>query len=454
MNDSTRTSPLSGPGLSRRGFLAAMLAAGVPPLIVPSRVLGAEAPSRILRIGCIGTGRMGNGNMRNAINQGRKHAARIAAVCDVDSVRAAQAREDALAMGRELFGDSQGEITVHQDYQELLAREDIDAVIISAPDFWHAFMAIDAARTGKAIYVEKPLTFTVREGQTLVKAVRKHGVVLQTGSQQRSSIHFHRVCWLVRNGRIGTIREVEVFNPIDSGSGRPDPMPVPENLDYLRWMGPTTDEPYTEDRVHPQGRKHLRERPGWLQIGKYCHGMITGWGAHMYDIAQWGLGTDVDSGPVEIKAEAEFPDRGLFDVHTRYSGEARYANGVLLRSGTGPVGMVRFHGSDGWLEVERGKFNASNPDLLREKPVGGIELATSKNHMGNFLECARNGREPVAPVEVGHRTNTVCMLHHIAMKTGRTLRWDPATEQILDDLAAAAMLDREYREGFAARLDV
>jgi predicted dehydrogenase len=408
----------------------------------------------LLRIGCIGVGRMGTGNMRNAINQGREHAARVVAVCDADSRRAALARDAALTMGREVFGDSQGDVRIHNDHRELLAREDIDAVIISTPDFSHAFLALDVARAGKAIYLEKPLTYTVREGQALVKAVRKHRVVFQTGSQQRSSIHFHRVCWLVRNGRIGKIREIEVFNPIDSGSGRRDPMPVPENLDYLRWMGPITDESYTEDRVHPQGGDHLNDRPGWLQITKYCRGMITGWGAHMYDIAQWGLGLDADSGPVEIKAEAEFPDRGLFDVHTRYSGEARYANGVLLRSGTGPVGMVRFHGSDGWLEVERGKFKASKPEILREKPTGGIELATSKNHMGNFLECARAGRDPVAPAEVGHRTNTVCVLHHIAMQTGRAIRWDPAGEQILDDPAASAMLTREYRDGFAAQLDV
>ncbi len=410
--------------LGRRGFLGAVLAAGVAPLFIPARVLGAEAPSKLLRIGCIGTGRMGSGNMLSAIGLGPKHGARVVAVCDADRKRSRIAKT---------MAENQG----------------IDGVIISTPDFSHAFIAMDAARAGKGIYLEKPLTYTIDEGRALVKAVRKHGVVLQTGSQQRSSMYFHRVCWLVRNGRIGTLREIEVSNPPDGGTGKAAPMSVPENLDYTRWMGPTTDEPYTEDRVHPQNDKGLSSRPGWLQIEKYCRGMITGWGAHTYDIAQWGLGTDFDSGPVEISAQAEFPDRGLFDVHTTYKGEALYGNGVVMRSGSGKEGSTRFIGSDGWLYVERGKFEASDPALLREKPEGGIELATSGSHIGNFLDCLRSGRDPVAPVEVGHRSNTVSVLHHIAMKLGRKIKWNPATEEIIGDPAASAMLGREYRDGFA-----
>lgn len=433
----------------RRGFLGALLAAGVAPMFIPARVLGAEAPSKLLRIGCIGTGRMGSGNMRTAIGLGPKHGSRIVAICDADHHRSGITKAIAERSGRELHGDTFGEVRIHHDHRELLERDDIDGVIICTPDFSHASIAIDAARAGKGIYLEKPLTYTIHEGQALVKAVRKHGVVLQTGSQQRSSMYFHRVCWLVRNGRIGTLREIEVSNPPDSGHGNSQPMAVPGNLDYTRWMSVTTDEPYTEDRVHPQHDDSLSRRPGWLQIEKYCRGMITGWGAHTYDIAQWGLGTDFDSGPVEISAKGEFPDRGLFDVHTGYTGEARYANGVVMRSGSGKDGSTRFIGSDGWLYVERGKFEASNPAWLRERMEGGIELATSANHMGNFLQCLRSGKDPVAPVEVGHRSNTVSVLHHIAMKVGRKIRWNPTTEEIVDDPAAAAMLGREYREGYS-----
>jgi len=442
------------PGIRRRGFLGAMLAAGAAPMFIPARLRGADAPSKLLRIGCIGTGRMGAGNMLNAIAFGRRQPVRVVAVCDVDRRRAEITREMAESRSREIHGEGIDAVRIHHDHRELLARDDIDGVIISTPDFSHAHIALEAAKAGKGIYLEKPLTYTVAEGQALVKAVRNHGVVLQTGSQQRSSTHFHRVCWLARNGRIGTIREIEVFNPQDSGRGRTEPMPVPENLDYARWMEPTTDEPYTEDRVHPQDDPKLSKRPGWLQVAKYCHGMVTGWGSHNYDIAQWALGTDVDSGPVEVKADGDFPDRGSFDVHTRYSGEARYANGVLVRSKSGPGGRVRITGSDGWLDVQRGRFSASDPEILRERPAGGIVLATSGNHMGNFLECLRSGTDPVAPVEVGHRSNTVCLLHHIAMKTGRAIRWDPASEEILDDSAAAAMLHRKYRDGFKLPADL
>ena len=434
--------------IPRRGFLAAMLAAGAAPMIVPARLLGAQAPSKTLRLGSIGTGRMGTGNMVTAIGLGKKHGSQVVAVCDVDRIRAEAARETAETKGREIHGDKHDKIRVHHDYRELIARDDIDGVFICTPDFAHAHVAIAAARAGKGIYLEKPLTYTIPEGQALVKAVRKHGVVLQTGSQQRSSVYFHRVCWLARNGRIGEIREIEVFTPLDKGEGDATPMTVPDNLDYLAWMGPTTDAPYTEDRCHPQGADKIGRRPGWMQISDYCRGNVCNWGAHNYDIAQWALGTDLDSGPVEIQAEGDFPERGLFDVHTRYSGVARYANGVILKSGTGKGGLIRITGSEGWLEVERGGFKAGNPALLREKPEGGIELATSSNHIGNFIDCLRSGKDPVAPVEAGHRSNTICVLHHLAMTTGRTIKWDPVGESILDDPATAAMLHRKYRDGF------
>ena len=422
---------------SRRGFLATVIAAQVAPMFIPARLLGAEAPSKILRIGCIGTGRMGTTNMLSTVGLGVRHVSRVVAVCDADKNRSANARILTEERSRELHGESAAEVRIHHDHREMLAREDIDGVIICTPDFSHASIALDAVRAGKGVYLEKPLAYTIAEGQALVKAVRKHGVILQSGSQQRSSSHFHRVCWLVRNGRIGTLREIEVTNPADNGSADATPMPVPPNLDYLRWMGPTTDEPYTEQRVHPQSDLG---RPGWMQIAKYCHGMITNWGAHTYDIAQWALGSDQDSGPVEVHAQGEFPERGLWDVHTGYHAEARYANGVVLRSRTGDDGTIRFTGSDGWLFVKRGKFEASNPEILRERPEGGIELATSNNHIGNFLDCLRGGKEPIAPVEVGHRSNTVCLLHHISMKLGRAVRWDPAHEQIIGDAQATAML--------------
>ena len=430
---------LSPHELSRRSFIGTVLAAGVAPLFVPSRLLGEAAPSEVLRLGCIGTGRMGLGNMQAAISAGGDRY-RMVAVCDVDGQRRAHAANTV----RSRYGQD-AEVAEYEDYRELLARDDIDGVVISTPEHWHALIAIHAAQAGKGIYVEKPLTYTIPEGKALVKAVRKHGVVLQVGSQQRSDTHFHRACWLVRNGRIGKITEVMVQNPQDQGRGNPNPMPVPEHLNYDLWMGPTSEEPYTQDRVHPhQGFG----RPGWLQIQKYCLGMITGWGSHMYDIAQWGLGTDQDSGPVEIKAEGDFPDRGLFDVHTRYSGEAVYANGVVMKSRSANAG-VRFIGEDGWIWVQRGGFEAHDQNVLRERPEGGIELPTSNNHMRNFLDCLRSGEDPVATVEGGHRTNTICFLHHVAMTLGRTIKWDPEREEIVGDAEADRLLQFQPRQGYA-----
>ena len=219
-------------------------------------------------------------------------------------------------------------------------------------------------------------------------------------------------------------------------------MPVPPNLDYDFWIGPTAEAPFTEDRVHPQ---RSYERPGWLQIEPYCRGMITGWGSHMNDIAQWGNGTD-DTGPVAIEAKAEFPDRGLFDVHTKFHAEAVYANGVRLIMETGEPGGVRFEGDKGWVFVQRGKLKASDPEILREKPgQGEVKLSVSGNHMKNFLECVRSRKDPIAPVEVGHRSNSVCILTHIAMKLGRKLRWDPKAERFVGDDEANAWLDIAHR---------
>jgi hypothetical protein len=207
------------------------------------------------------------------------------------------------------------------------------------------------------------------------------------------------------------------------------------------WMGPTARTPYAEAGVHPQDGF---SRPGWLQIERYCLGMITGWGAHMNDIAQWGNGSD-ETGPIEIEARAESPRRGLFDVHTKFHAEGKYANGVKLIEETGNAG-VRFEGDEGWIWVSRSELKASDPKLLKTKiRPDGIKLHESKNHMKNFLECMRSRKDPVAPVEVGHRSNTVCIITHIAMKLERRLRWDPKAERFIDDDEANAMLDYPHR---------
>ena len=431
------------PTLSRRRFLETAAAAAAAPLIVPSRVLsGRGAPSAQMTFGCIGVGRQGRGDMQELIYRGLETGARVVAVCDVNAHR----REDAQWLAERIYAAEMGPaagrgIAAYRDFRELLARPDIDGVLIATPDHWHGVQAVAAAQAGKDIYVEKPMTFTLAEGRRLVEAVRRNKRVLQVGSQQRSSIYFRLAAEAVRNRRIGTLRRIMVTLPVDSGQGDPRPMPVPGFLDYDLWIGPTEQEPFTEDRVHPMTSY---ERPGWMQIERTCRGMIANWGAHMIDSAQWGHGTD-DTGPLEITASGEFPDRGLFDVHTTFKAEAVFADGVRLIMASGEPG-VRFEGDGGWVSADRGKVQASDPALIRQTPAPGeTGLPVSASHMRNFLEAARRRADPIAPVETGHRSNSICLLTHLAMKLGRRLKWDPAAETFPNDTEAAARLDYPHR---------
>jgi len=429
--------------MNRRNFLKAAAAAAVAPTIVPSSVFARPAPSDTLEFGCIGVGRQGQADMQELIYRGLESGARVRAVCDADSHRL----QDAQWLAEKIYTletgqDAAKSVAAYRDFRELLARRDLDGVLIVTPDYWHAAHAIAAAEAGKDIYLEKPLTYSIAEGQKLVAAVRKNKRILQVGSQQRSSIHFLMACELARNGRVGKLQTIRVWLPEDQGSGDARPTPVPPNLDYDAWMGPTAPAPFAEDRVHPQTSY---ERPGWLQIEPYCLGMVTGWGSHMMDIAQWGHGTDL-TGPVSIEASAEFPDRGLFDVHTKFKGEAVYADGVRLIMETGDPAGVRFEGDAGWVFVQRGAIKASDPEILKWKPgQGEIKLAQSGNHMKNFLEAVHGRKDPIAPVEVGHRSNSICIMTHIAMKLGRKLAWDPAAERFVGDDEANRRLDYPHR---------
>jgi myo-inositol 2-dehydrogenase/D-chiro-inositol 1-dehydrogenase len=436
--------PKKNKGITRRSFLKAAAASFLAPAIIPSTVFGQKAPGNTIQMGCIGVGRQGQGDMQELIYRGLETGARVVAVCDVDAHR----MEDAQWLvdkiySMELGKDYTNRCAAYRDFRELLARKDIDGVLIVTPDHWHGPMAIAAAEAGKDIYLEKPLTYSITEGRKLVKAVRKNKRILQVGSQQRSSTYFLMACELVRNQRIGKLHTIHVWLPQDQGTGDAEPMPVPVNLDYDLWLGPKPQASFTEDRVHPQ---RSYNRPGWLQVEEYSRGMITGWGSHMNDTAQWGNGTD-DTGPVEIEAKAEFPDRGLFDVHTTFRAEGMYANGVRLIMETGDPAGVRFEGDRGFVFVRRGAIEPSDRELLREKiREDEIKLYRSTNHMKDFLECMRSRKDPVAPVEAGHRSNSICVITHIAMKLGRKLRWDPEAELFINDDEANRWLDYPHRK--------
>lgn len=445
--------------VSRRCFLkSAAVGGAVFPAIIPARVLGAEAPSNRIQFGAIGCGRIA----RDADIPGALKAGAVCvAVCDVDSRRAELGREFVEAWHRKNNRPA-ATVEVFRDYREMLKRPDIDAVTISTPDHWHARPTVDAIKAGKHVYVQKPAGRMYYEGIAMVRAAAANpSRMVQFGTQQRSSSQFYTAATLVRNGRIGTIREVEVGLLVDPAGGDPTPMPVPPNLNYEMWMGWTAPQPYTEQRVHPQ--KDF-SRPGWLRCEDYCCGMITGWGVHHMDIAHWGMDTE-RTGPVEVEASAEFPKSGLWTVHGPYRVELKYANGVTVRISDKYPNGIRFLGSEGWIFVSRRAqkatasdpttgtrplkaLDASDPKLLEPIASPAVELYRSQNHYGNWLDCIRSGRAPICPIEIGHRSTAVCNVVHIAMRLGRRLRFDPVKEDFVNDPDASRLLRLPMREPY------
>jgi len=371
--------------------------------------------------------------------------AQVIAVCDVDSKRVKYAQQlvETHYGSQSRDGNYKG-CAGYKDFRELIARKDIDAVTISTPDHWHALPAIAAAKAGKNIFLQKPLTLTIEEGRVLSDTVRRYGHVFQVGSQQRSDAKFRFACELVRNGRIGKLQTVKVGFGTDPATGPQPPMPIPGNLDYDMWLGPVPWAEYTEQRVHPQNDY---SRPGWLRIQDYGAGMITGWGSHHLDIAQWAMDTEL-TGPVEIVGQAEYPKDGLWDVHGQFRIEYTYANGVKLICADNKKNKqgILFEGTEGWVYVKRGQLD-THPKSLLTSTIGPNEtnLYESNNHKANFLECIKSRAETVAPVEVGHRSCTVCLLGDIAMRLGRKLKWDPEEEKFINDAEANRMRSRPMR---------
>lgn len=446
---------------TRRQFLklgGTVVAALGFPTIIPARVFGAEAPSKLIHVAQIGCGRIADSMDLPGLLKHPK-LARVLAVADVDSRRAEWARRKIEAS----YGKSLGQpirVAATQDYRELIARADIDAVSISTPDHWHAQPVVEAALAGKDIYVQKPLTMTIAEGRLVSDVVKARGRILQIGSQQRSTQQFHRACELVRNGVIGRVKTIQIGLPIDPPGGNGAGTPVPSTLNFDAWLGGTPRAPYAEDRVHPQSEdpKTLIDRPGWLRLNAYTCGMITGWGSHHVDIAHWGLGAEY-TGPLAVEARAEWPGADSFwDVHGKYRVQLTYAGGVALTISDELPNGVRFEGEDGWIWVTRGaansakSLNASDPKLLA---VPDVELKTKLHRSPNWdhhldwLEAIRARRAAVTNAETGHRSCSACLVSWIGMKLERPLKWDPAREQF-NDAEANRMLHRTEREPYGA----
>ncbi len=429
-------------GSSRRVFLktasaAAITAIGIPSLI-PASALGrggAVPPSDRIRIGCIGVGSMGTGNMQSFLE---KADVEIVAVCDVDADR----RANAVSLVRQKTGKKG--CASYGDYREMIARGGLDAVSIAVPDHWHALTAVAAARAGLDIYGEKPLAFNIPEGRAIVNAVQQHGVIWQTGSWQRSVRDFRYACELVRNGRIGKVHTVRVGLPYGYGyvdMGGFMPAPVPKGFDYDMWLGPAPTVPYAPNRCHWNFR--------W--ISDYSGGQLTDWAGHHCDIGQWGMGTEYTS-PVTIEGKAAFPpaDDGLFDTALSFRFVCTYQEGftmIVADRRQQPKGMgVQFEGSEGWIWVDRSGIDASPKSLLTSK-IGPTEihLYRSDDHHQNFLDCVRTRQQTITPVEIAHRSIMIAHLGLIAMKLGRKVQWDPVAEQFVNDPDADRMLVRPMR---------
>ncbi len=451
--------PVAPRVLSRREFLRAGVGTAsllTFPLIVPSRLLGADAPSNRIRVGQIGCGRIAQSHDMPGVLA--SNLADYVAVCDLDTHRVAAGKALIEKYSRE-HGRTQPAIATYGDYRALLAHPDLDAVVISTPDHWHAQLALAAVFAGKDVYLQKPMTMTVAEGIALRAAVEQSGRILQVGSQQRSWTQFRQACELVRSGRVGRVQAVEIGLPVDPTAPDNPPQPVPANLNYNTWLGPTSEVYYTEQRVHPQTDY---SRPGWLRNESYCLGMITGWGAHHFDTAHWGLDCEL-SGPSRVEGHATFPTNKIWNVHGDYHVELTYPNQVKMTVSDKFPNGIRFRGEEGWIFVCRDDaatasdpaqnhgglkpLDASDPKLLNREGLS-VHLPVSSEHHKNWLLCVKSRETPLAPAWIAHRSNTACIVSWISMKLGRPLNWDVKTERFLDDPEATAMLSRSERAPF------
>ncbi len=427
---------------TRRQFLkkasSAVGAAVALPYYVPSQVLGkdrAVSPSNKITIGMIGIGEHGKEmNLKSFLAE---PDAQIAAVCEVDDERLFDAQNEV----NKAYGSS--DCAIYRDFREVLVRNDIDAVMISTPDHWHVPMAIMAAKAGKDVQMEKP-TLTVREGQELVKVIRKYNRVFQMSTEDRSIYVYHRMAELVRNDRIGKLHTIRVGLPsgywihgdYDPG-GKWKPELVPEGFDYDMWLGPAPEAPYTPARCHWNFR--------WIL--DYSGGMLSDWGAHLVDTAQWGNDTE-HTGPVEVEGKGAFPAKGLYNVAKEFHIKYKYANGVkMIVESTEP--SIRFEGTDGWVGNTGWRANLEGePKEILDSVIGPNEIhlytcPAGEHH--NFLDCVKSRKAPYFPVEIGHRCCSVLHLGNISMLLGRKLSWDPDTERFIDDAEANRMLSRPMR---------
>ena len=435
-------SSIGSSGMTRRHFLAAAGAALATPVLIPSTALGSEsrpAASERITMGIVGWGMMGPGNTDAFLNQ---KDCQIVAACDLDKDHL----EKALNAVNTRYGNK--DCKPYSDYREMMARKDIDAVMLAVPDHWHALLAVEAAKQKKDIYGEKPLARTIAEQQAMVRAVHKNKRIWQTGSWQRSVENFHKACEIVRNGMIGKITHVEVGLPAGhhdfAGTGNKRSItPPPAILDYERWIGPSKMMPYIECRVHMNWRWHYNTGGGQL----------LDWIGHHGDIAHWGLDFD-NQGPSEIEGEGEFPpEDAIWNTCTKYRINLKYPNNVTMTIAGGHAdirGGTKWIGTDGWVWVDRGGFDSSNADWkdISRLPEDQrkVKLINSRNHHRNFLDSVKSRKPTITPIDTAHHSAIPGHLGLIAMMVHRKIKWDAKKELIVGDPEASKLLTRAYRK--------
>jgi len=433
--------------IDRRRFMrrAAGTAAGVVgfPYLVSSSALGnagAAAASERITVGCVGVGPQGTGVMGNFLGQKDAH---VVAICDVKSTR----RDEVQKIVNDHY-KAEG-CKAYKDFREMTAREDIDVILSATCDHWHVLTALAAVKSGKDVYLEKPMGLSVEQDQALRKAVHRYGRVFQFGTQQRSDRNFRLACELALNGKLGKLHTINVWSPGSSQGGDPTPAPVPEWLDYDMWLGPAPYKPYTKDRC---------SNALWWFISDYALGFIAGWGIHPVDIAVWG-GGDRLTGPITVEGKGKWPTEGVCDTATNWDVALKYAGGLTMNFTGWPTREeyqkrytniqshgTAFEGTDGWVHVHRGGIYASSPEILKSQfGPNDKRLPESDNHVRNLLDCVKTRGKPVAHIDDSVQGDIICQISDIAIRLEQKLVWDMKKESFVDNDAADRRLSRVMR---------
>lgn len=432
---------------TRRTFLWSCLAAGLGPMILPEGARGQNAPGRRITLGMIGMGRQSiHINLPAFL---KMPEVQVVAVCDVDAWRLEQAKT--AVDGH--YGNTN--CAAYRDWREMVARDDIDAIMNATPDHWHVPISLAAVNAGKHVSCEKPLTLSVAEGRRLADAVKEKGVVFRTDTECRSHADMHKIAERVRNGYVGKVTHIDVGVPeADGPGGNAEPMPVPEELDYALWLGPAPEKPYTLDRVHPV--KSLN-RPGWMRCRDTCEGVVTNWGTHMLDIVQLCLDTE-RTGPVEVEATGAYPEpgSGLWNVLSTFEAHFRYADGVTVRYHTDPQGAyIKVTGEDGWIHgdwLRKGPGLIAHDAAILEAPLKDGDLKIPRRQdKEDFIHAILTNEPVMIDAEIGHRTCSMGQMAHIAVQRGKKLAWDPDAETFTNDEEANTRLTRPIRGGWMDR---